>query len=95
MCLPLHHAGMAEAAPSPFFQTVRWLAMHTGFPASRLPDKAELLLLIATAASAEDLSRSNPYHVGMLRNQNFAAQIRNYTAQRRKVHIISDNSAKT
>jgi hypothetical protein len=86
---------MAEAAPSPFSQTVSWLATHTRFPASRLPDKAELLVLIATAAANEDLERSNPYHVGMLRNPNFAAQIRNYTAQRRKVHIKSDNSAKT
>ena len=86
---------MAAAAPSPFSQTVTWLATNTGFPASRLPDKAELLVLIATAAANEDLERSNPYHVGMLRNQNFAAQMRNYTAQRRKVHIICDNSAKT
>ena len=86
---------MAEASPSPFSQTVSWLAANTRFPASRLPDKAELLVLIATAAANEDLARSNPYHVGMLKNQNFAAQIRNYTAQRRKVHIKSDNSAKT
>ena len=87
---------MANPAPSsPLTQTVRWLADHTRFPASRLPEKAELLLLFATAASNEDLAKSNPYHVGMLKDQNFAAQMRNYTAQRRKVHIVCDNSAKT
>ena len=86
---------MANPAPSPLSQTVRWLADYTGFPSSRLPDRAELLLLIATAASTEDLAKSNPYHVGMLKDQNFAASMRNYTSQRRKVHMVCDNSAKT
>ena len=86
---------MVSPAPSPLSQTVRWLAEHTGFPSSRLPEKAELLLLFATAASTEDLAKSNPYHVGMLKDQNFAASLRNYTAQRRKVHLVCDNSAKT
>ena len=87
---------MANPAPSsPLTQTVRWLANYTRFPASRLPEKAELLVLFATAASTEDLAKSNPYHVGMLKDPNFAATMRNYTAQRRKVHIVCDNSAKT
>jgi len=87
--------GMADTTPSPLSQTVRWLSDHTRFPASRLPEKAELLVLFATAASTEDLAKSNPYHVGMLRDPNFAARMRNYTAERRKVHIVCDNSAKT
>lgn len=86
---------MAAPATSPLSQTVRWMADYTGFPSSRLPDKAELLLLFATAASTEDLAKSNPYHVGMLKDPNFAASMRNYTAQRRKVHMVCDNSAKT
>ncbi len=86
---------MAAPAPSPLTQTVRWLANYTRFPSSRLPEKAELLVLFATAASTEDLAKSNPYHVGMLKDPNFAAAMRNYTAQRRKVHIVCDNSAKT
>jgi hypothetical protein len=86
---------MANPASSPRSPTVRWLADHTGFPSSRLPDKAELLLLFATAASTEDLAKANPYHVGMLKDPNFAASMRNYTAQRRKVHMVCDNSAKT
>lgn len=86
---------MASPASTPLSQTVRWLTEHTRFPASRLPEKAELLLLFATAASTVDLAKTNPYHVGMLKDPNFAAQIRNYTAQRRKVHLVCDNSAKT
>ena len=89
---------MSEPDPTPFAQTLRWLATHTGFPASRLPDKAELLVLIATAAAADEEAETatrHPNHVGLLHNPNFASQIRNYTAQRRRVHIKSDNSAKT
>ncbi len=54
-----------------------------------------MLVLIATAATAHELATANPYHVGMLSNNGFTAQMRNYTAQRRKVHIVCDNSAKT
>jgi len=71
------------------------MATHAGFPARRLPDRAELLLLIATAAANEDLEVKNPANAKIPFNPNFAAQIRNYTAQRRRVHIICDNSAKT
>jgi len=86
---------LSDSSPTPFLQTVRWLAAYAGFPATRLPERAELLLLIATAGAGENLETSNPYHVGMLRNPNFAAEIRNYTAMRRRVHLKCDNSAKS
>ncbi len=92
---PLHSPPVTTTAQPPFHQTLRWLTAHARFPAQRLPEKAELLVLFATAASTEDLAKSNPYHVGMLKDPNFAATMRNYTAQRRKVHIVCDNSAKT
>jgi hypothetical protein len=76
-------------------QTLRWLTTHAGFPARRLPDKAELLLLIATAAADEELEVKNPANAKIPFNQNYNAQIRNYTAQRRRAHVRSDNSAKT
>ena len=76
-------------------QTIRWLSAHAGFPASRLPEKAELLLLIATAAAAEDLAVQNPQNAKIPFNPTFNAQIRNYTAQRRRAHLKCDNSAKT
>lgn len=82
---------------SPFQQTLRWLADHARFPAQRLPEKAELLVLIATAAAAEEKqAAAKPINAGaVIRNKDFAAQIRNYTAMRRRVHLTSDNSAKT
>ena len=65
------------------------------FSAQKPMSVKELRDLFAAAASAEDLAKSNPYHVGMLRDPNFAATMRKYTAQRRKVHVVCDNSAKT
>ena len=86
---------MSDPTQTPLHQTLRWLTAHAGFPARRLPDKAELLLLIATAAADEDLAVRNPANAKVPLNPTFAAQIRNYTAQRRRVHLKCDNSAKT
>ncbi len=86
---------MSTTAQTPLQQTLRWLTTHAGFPARRLPDKAELLLLIATAAADEELEVKNPANAKIPFNQNYNAQIRNYTAQRRRAHVRSDNSAKT
>ncbi len=90
-----HPAAVSDNAPSPLQQTVRWLAIHAGFPARRLSERAELLLLIATAAAEEDLAAKNPTNARIPFNPNYNAQIRNYTAQRRRAHLRVDNSAKT
>ena len=86
---------MSETTQTPLQQTIRWMSTHAGFPARRLPDKAELLLLIATAAADEDLEVKNAVNGKIPFNSNYNAQIRNYTAQRRRAHIKCDNSAKT
>lgn len=86
---------MSDQTQTPLQQTIRWMAVHAGFPARRLPDKAELLLLIATAAADEELEVRNPANAKVTLNSTFNAQIRNYTAQRRRTHIRCDNSAKT
>ncbi len=87
---------MTASAQAPFQQTLRWLAAHTGFPARRLPEKAELLVLLATAAATEEnQAAGTPANAALIKNRNFAAQMRNYTAMRRRAHINSDNSAKT
>ena len=86
---------MSDQTQTPLQQTIRWMAVHAGFPARRLPDKAELLLLIATAAADEELEVRNPANAKVTLNPTFNAQIRNYTAQRRRTHIRCDNSAKT
>lgn len=88
---------MTAASQTPLQQTVRWLAAHTGFPARRLPDKVELLVLLATAAATEEraTAAATPANATLIKNKTFAAQMRNYTAMRRRAHINSDNSAKT
>jgi hypothetical protein len=86
---------VSTSAQTPLQQTLRWLTTHAGFPARRLPDKAELLLLIATAAADADLEAKRPQNAKIPFNANYNAQIRNYTAQRRRAHVRSDNSAKT
>lgn len=94
--MSLHHAGVSATEQTPLQKTILWLTNHIGFPARRLPDRPELLLLIATAAADEDLSsRHAQKKPGLQFNPTFAAQIRNYTAQRRRAHINCDNSAKT
>ncbi len=90
-----HPAAVSDQTQTPLQQTLHWLTAHAGFPARRLPDKAELLLLIATAAANEDLEARNPQNAKIPFNANYNAQIRNYTAQRRRAHIKCDNSAKT
>ena len=87
---------MSTTTQTPLQQTVRWMATHARFPAQRLPDKAELLLLIATAAATkEGGAPAGPVNATVVRNKTFAAQMRSYTAMRRRAHINSDNSAKT
>lgn len=92
----LQHAAVSANEQTPLQKTINWLAAYTGFPGLRLPEKAELLLLIATAAAEEDLdARDAQKKPGLQFNANYNAQIRNYTAQRRRAHINCDNSAKT
>ena len=86
---------MTDTSPTPLLLTLRWLTANAGFPATRLPDKAELLLLIATAAANEERDNISRQSTIPGSNRNFNAQIRNYTAQRRRAHIKCDNSAKT
>lgn len=87
---------MSDTAQTPLQKTISWLTVHTGFPERRLPDKAELLLLISAAAAQEDLdSKRAQKKPGLQFNPTYNAQLRNYTAQRRRAHITCDNSAKT
>ena len=87
---------MSATEKTPLQKTINWLATHTGFPDRRLPNRAELLLLIATAAEEEDLdSKHAQKKPGLQFNPTYNAQLRNYTAQRRRAHITCDNSAKT
>lgn len=88
---------MNETATRPSPTLLAWLFAHAGFPAVRLPDKAELLLLLADAAAQEELT---------VKGSNFgrfpvpgmtAAEVSSHKAlaeRRRRVHFKCDNSAK-
>jgi len=92
----LQHAGVSADQPTPFQKTLRWLADYADFPRQRLSERAELLLLISVAAEiGEAEARRGQKVPGLQFNPNYAAQIRNYTAMRRRTHITCDNSAKT
>jgi hypothetical protein len=92
----LQHAGVSATEQTPLQKTISWLAAYTGFPDRRLPSRVELLLLISTAAEEEDLdSKHAQKKPGLQFNATYNAQLRNYTAQRRRAHITCDNSAKT
>ena len=92
----LQHGGVSATEQTPLQKTISWLAAYTGFPDRRLPSRAELLLLISTAAEEEDLgSKHAQKKPGLQFNATYNAQLRNYTAQRRRAHITCDNSAKT
>lgn len=92
----MHHAAVSDTEPTPLQKTLRWMTTYSGFPDRRLPQRAELLLLIAAAAAGENLdSRHEKKKPGLQFNPTFAAEIRKYTAQRRRAHINCDNSAKT
>jgi hypothetical protein len=89
------HATVSDTAQTPLQQTLRWLTTHAGFPASRLPDRAELLVLLgAVAAAGEEGTGQNGRTGGPLAGASFNAQLRSYTIQRRHAHVKCDNSAK-
>ena len=75
---------------------LRWLAAHAGFPARRLPMKAELLVLLASAATGENRvtqgRQKNSF--GAQFGPSTGAQLRTYTLQRNRAHAVCDNSAK-
>ncbi len=76
-------------------QALAWLTTHSCYPTGRLPADAELLVLFAAAAAEEEVGPRIGQNTKVVRNQNYNAEMRNYTAMRRRAHINSDNSAKT
>jgi hypothetical protein len=82
---------------SSLLNTLRWLAAHTRFPASRLPTKAETLLLIATAAQHEEAqAAANAAGLFHIKSRDIAkdSALRAHALRRSMVHFKCDNSAK-
>lgn len=77
-------------------KTVRWLATHANFPATRLPARAETLLLIATAAEQAELALRRPPRFLIESNDNAAdASLRAYNKNRSMAHYVCNNAQKT
>ncbi len=78
---------------STFPELIRWLATHTAFPASRLPNEAEILLLFGLAAKNEEAAEAER-HLVVSRNIAQDSALRAHNLRRNQVHYKCDNSAK-
>ena len=84
---------MNNAALHPLRETLRWLGVHTRFPASRLEPQAETLLCFAAAAAAEEAADGQRYLIKSRDPAQTSAQ-RAHALRRSQVHFKCDNSAK-
>jgi len=85
-----------SAATAALSNTVRWLSAHAGFPGARLPARAELLLLIATAAEEEQLALRRAPRFLIERNDKAGdASLKAYTMNRSLAHYVCNNGQKT
>jgi hypothetical protein len=74
-------------------ETLRWLAQHAGFPAARLPAKAEALVCVAALASAEEAREHQRYLIERCNPAQVSA-LKAHGLRRSQVHFKCDNSAK-
>ena len=87
---------MPVPALTPLQQTVRWLARYANFPAARLPARAEILLLITTAAEQEEVALQRSPRFLVERNDKAGdASLRAYTMNRSLAHYVCNNAQKT
>lgn len=83
-----------NSSPShPLRDTVRWLAAHTRFPASRLAPRAETLLCLAALAAADEAGERARHLIQSSDSAMMSAQ-RTMANRRKQVHFKCDNSAK-
>ena len=84
---------MNTTSSDPLRDTVRWLSLHTRFPASRLPAPAETLLCFAAAAAAEEAEEQRRFLIKP-RDPAQTSALRTHALRRSQVHFKCDNSAK-
>ncbi len=84
---------MSTFAVKPVPDVVRWLAAHTGFPARRLPPKAETLVCVAALAAEEEAEVQKRFLIQSRDPAQTSAQ-RQHAQRRSQVHYKCDNSAK-
>ena len=87
---------MTAPVSTPLQKTVRWLATHANFPATRLAARAELLILIATAAEQEQVALQRSPRFLVERNDIAGdASLKAYTMNRSLAHYVCNNTQKT
>ncbi len=87
---------VTDSATTPMQQTLRWLATNAGFPAARLPARAEILLLISTAAEEEQVALQRSPRFLIERNDKASdASLKAYTMNRSLAHYVCNNGQKT
>lgn len=79
------------ALPSP--SVMRWLAAHAGFPARRLPAKAETLVCVAALAAEEEAEEQKRFLI-QRRDPAQTSALKAHGLRRSQVHYKCDNSAK-
>ena len=84
---------MSANSTDPLQQTLRWLAVHGRFPASRLEKRAEVLVCLAALAAAEENEERQRHLIKSSDTALMAAQ-RTMANRRKQVHFKCDNSAK-
>ena len=72
---------------------LRWLGRHAGFPARRLPAKAETVLCVAALAAAEEAAEQQRFLI-QRRDPAQTSALRQHGLRRSRVHFKCDNSAK-
>jgi hypothetical protein len=78
---------------NPTGAVVGWLARHAGFPAHRLPAKAELMVCVAALAADEEEAARQRFLIQRRNPAETSAQ-RQHAQRRSLVHFKCDNSAK-
>ena len=87
---------MTAPAPSPYLQTLRWLSVNANFPVSRLPERAETLLLISTAALQEEVALQRSPRFLVERNDVVKdSSLKAYKMSRSLAHYVCNNAQKT
>jgi hypothetical protein len=84
---------MNPSPPHPLLDTVRWLAVHTRFPASRLETRAEALLCLAALAAMEEAEERRRF-LFQRRDPAQTSALKAHGLRRSQVHFKCDNSAK-
>ena len=84
---------MNPSSSDPLRDTVRWLAAHTRFPASRLEPRAETMLCMAALANGENETVNRRFLVES-RDVPKDAALRAHAQRRSHAHHKRDNRAK-